>query len=307
MMKLILPLLLATSMFLNIPQSNATGNGEPGDQSQKPLFSFGIITDIHNCNCEPENSRFYRLSLPRLKEAVNSLKADSAEFLINLGDMIDRDIASYGPVLDLTDSSGLKTWYCLGNHDYSVETRYKKRLPVPLPEKTGYYSFMHGNFRFIILNGNELSTYASGNKASIKEAEEYIAGLKAEGNVNAVDWNGGIGSKQLTWLKSQLDDAAAKNEKVFIACHFPAWPENVHNLLNYKEVLSVLENYQNVIAWFSGHNHAGNYGNFNMIHFVTLKGMVETEKAGAYSLVEVYRNKIWIKGSGRERSQILAY
>ena len=44
-----------------------------------------------------------------------------------------------------------------------------------------------------------------------------------------------------------------------------------------------------------------------MIHFLTMKGIVESEKAGAWSLVEVYRNKIWIKGSGRERSQILAY
>jgi hypothetical protein len=38
-----------------------------------------------------------------------------------------------------------------------------------------------------------------------------------------------------------------------------------------------------------------------------MRGMVETEKTNSYSLVEVYKNKIWIKGSGREKSQILAY
>jgi hypothetical protein len=90
-------------------------------------------------------------------------------------------------------------------------------------------------------------------------------------------------------------------------CHFPVYPENVHNLLNYKEVNAILGKYHNVIAWFSGHNHAGNYGNFNMIHFVTLKGMVETESISSFALVEVWYNKIWIKGSGRERGQILAY
>ena len=68
-----------------------------------------------------------------------------------------------------------------------------------------------------------------------------------------------------------------------------------------------IEKYQNIIAWFNGHNHAGNYGNFNMIHFVTIKGMVETETNNSFALVEVYRNKIWIKGYGREKSQILAY
>jgi manganese-dependent ADP-ribose/CDP-alcohol diphosphatase len=300
-------LIAAALITFAMTQPEKPGDHITADQTQKPLFSFGIITDVHYCNCAHENSKFYNKSLPRLRDAMNSLKDDSADFVISLGDLINSDIDSYGPVLDIIDSSGLKTLYCLGNHDYSVESKYKKRLPVPLPEKAGYYSFMQGNFRFIVLNGNEVSTYAHSNKAAIKEAEEYIASLKADSMINAIDWNGGISEKQITWLRAQLDEAAAKKEKVFIVCHFPAWPENVHNLLNYKEVLSVLENYHNIIAWFSGHNHAGNYGNFNMIHFVTLKGMVETEKAGAYSLVEVYRNKIWIKGSGRERSQILAY
>jgi len=106
---------------------------------------------------------------------------------------------------------------------------------------------------------------------------------------------------------TQLDKSVEKNEKVIIFCHFPVFPENVHNLLNYNEVLSVLSGYQNVIAWFNGHNHTGNYGNFNKIHFITIKGMVETETSGSFALVEVYRNKIRIRGSGREKEQILAY
>ena len=298
-----LSIIIPLTMSYHVKQVNTT----PPDQGQKPLFSFGIITDVHHCNAQPDGSRFYYKSLSRLEEAVNSFKADSLKFLINLGDLIDRDFESFGPALHLLNSSGLKIYHCLGNHDYSVEPRQKKKLPLPLPEKSGYYSFMQGNFRFIILNGNELSTYASTNKSVISKAEEYIAGLQAEGKINAFDWNGGISIKQMEWLKMQLDEASVKNEKVFIFCHFPIYPENIHNLLNYSEVNHLLENYHNIIAWFSGHNHSGNYGNFNMIHCVTLKAMVETEKTGAYSLVEVYRNKIWIKGSGRERSQILAY
>ena len=71
-------------------------------------------------------------------------------------------------------------------------------------------------------------------------------------------------------------------------------------------MLNILEKYNNILAWFSGHNHSGNYGNFNLIHFVTFKGMVETETNSSYAEVEIYKNKIWIKGSGREKSQILA-
>jgi len=300
-------LIIAALINLAMPDADINRDSCTDDQGQEPLFSFGIITDVHYCNCEPSGSRFYNKSLPRLRSAMQSLKASPADFVINLGDLIDQDHESFKPVLDVIDSSGLKTWHCLGNHDFSVDRKYKRRLPIPLPEKEGYYSFVHKGFRFIVLNGNEVSTYGSGNRRSIKTAEEYIAGLKAEGSINAIDWNGGISAEQLSWLDKELSDAGSANEKVFIFCHFPVWPENMHNLLNYKDVLSVLENHHNIIAWFGGHNHEGNYGNFNLIHCVTLRGMVESEETTAWSLVEVYSNKIWIKGAGREKNIILAY
>ncbi len=77
--------------------------------------------------------------------------------------------------------------------------------------------------------------------------------------------------------------------------------------LNYKDVLKVIGRYQNTIAWFNGHNHAGNYGKINSTHFVTFKGMVETPDQNSFARIDVYRNKILITGSGREKSQILAY
>ena len=85
------------------------------------------------------------------------------------------------------------------------------------------------------------------------------------------------------------------------------FPESEHNLLNDKDVLYILKGYTNVIAFFAGHNHHGNYGNLNMTHFVNLKGMVETENTTSFSRVEVYGHKIWIHGTGREKSVILAY
>jgi len=291
-----------------MPDKNHSGGLQPVDQSQKPLFSFGIIADVQYADHDPGGNRFYRSSLIKLREAVTSFKEDSADFIINLGDLIDRDYGSYKMVLGIIDSSGLKVYHVTGNHDYSVDSRFKKRLPVlPTSSKEGYYSFIYKNFRFIFLNGNEISTYLSNNKTAIKKAEDYIARMKDKGENNAIDWNGGISSKQLAWLTNQLNEATGKNEKVFLICHFPVVPKNVHNLLNYKEVLPILEKYHNIIAWFNGHNHAGNYGNFNMIHFVTFKGMVETEKNNSFALVEVYKNKIWIRGYGREKNQILTY
>jgi hypothetical protein len=284
--------------------NTSSGHEQSG---QKPLFRFGIIADVQYCSSEHEGERYYRNSLSKLREAVSSLQTDSAEFIINLGDLIDRDYSSFDPVLNIIDSSGISIYHLTGNHDYEVKPRQKKRLPLRIPGKEGYYSFVKDNFRFIMLNGNELSTYGPGNKSVVKQAQEYLENLRKEGNINATDWNGGVSVRQLEWLMIQLDEAAEGNEKVIICCHFPVYPENIHNLLNYNEILSVLSGYNNVVAWFNGHNHAGNYGNVNMIHFLTMKGMVETENTNSFALVEVYNNRIWIKGYGREKSQILAY
>jgi manganese-dependent ADP-ribose/CDP-alcohol diphosphatase len=299
--------ILPAILLLSMPDITKTAAAVRSDQNQEPIFSFGVIADVQYCNCEPSGTRYYNKSLSKLREALTSLKSDSAEFLLNLGDLIDRDYKSFRPVLDIIDSSEFKVWHCIGNHDYSVDARHKRRLPFDMPSKDGYYSFVYKGFRFIVLNGNEISIYSSIKKSAIKYAEDYLTSLRNMGNINAVDWNGGMSARQIEWLLTQLDESVERNEKVIIFCHFPVYPENVHNLLNYREVLSGLSGYQNIIAWFNGHNHAGNYGNFNQIHFITVKGMVETENTGSFALVEVYHNKIWIRGSGRERAQILAY
>jgi manganese-dependent ADP-ribose/CDP-alcohol diphosphatase len=306
-MKLLIVSLFTAIIITHMPEKPDSGTLISLNQSQKPLFSFGVVADVQYCDCEPEGTRIYRSSLSKLREAVNSFKSDSVHFVVNLGDLIDRDFSSYIPVLNILDSSGLKVYHVTGNHDYSVDSRYKNKLPVLKHNPKGYYSFVHKNFRFIFLNGNEISTYSSDNKKSEKKGEELLISMKTNQEINAMEWNGGFSEVQIDWLKKELDSATEVNEKVFLICHFPAVPENIHNLLNYKEVLTLLNGYHNIVAWFNGHNHAGNYGNYNMIHFVTYKGMVETESTNSFAIVDVYRNKLWIRGSGREKSMILAY
>jgi manganese-dependent ADP-ribose/CDP-alcohol diphosphatase len=306
-MRILIAVILSVLISILMPDKLEAPVSGPAIQDQVPLFSFGLIADIQYCDCDPLGTRYYRSSLEKLAEAVRSFRSDSPAFVINLGDIIDKDLASYKPVYRILDTSGFRIYSVTGNHDYSVEPRLKRHIPPLESNKEGYYSFVYNNFRFIFLNGNDLSTYATNNKSAIKEANDYILKLKNDGEINGIDWNGGLSSKQFLWLTNQLNTAARNNEKVFIMCHFPVFPVNEHNLLNYRDLLTVLEGYSNIIAWFSGHNHAGNYGNLNMIHFITMRGMVETEKTNSYSLVEVYKSKIWIKGSGREKSQILAY
>ena len=275
-------------------------------KNQQSLFSFGIIADVQYADKEPAGTRFYKSSIAKLKEAVSVFKKDSVDFVITLGDLIDQDFNSYEPLLSIIDSSGLKFYHVSGNHDYSVDPAYKENLPATYFTKPGYFAFTHKNFRFIFINGNEISTYSTEDESIIKKAETIIDSIKNTGGNNAVEWNGAVSKNQLLWLDKKINDASLGNRKVILICHFPVYPENVHNLLNYKDVLSVISKYRNCIAWFNGHNHEGNYGKKGNTHYVTFKGMVETESLNSFARVDIYSNEISIIGSGRENNQILS-
>lgn len=306
-MRLFKTLISITVILMNMSFDTKPEEKANAVQDQKPLFSFGLIADVQYADSEPAGTRYYKSSLNKLRESLSVISKDSVDFVITLGDLIDRDYKSYKPVLSILDSSGLKFFHVTGNHDYSVYPVYKKRLPAEYTNRPGYYSFSHSNFRFIFLNGNEISTYSSNSKMKIKKAGVLLDSLKIRGESNAVEWNGGISDKQLLWLDNQINEAHVLNEKAFIFCHFPVFPENVHNLLNYRDILIVLGKYKNTIAWFNGHNHEGNYGKLGMTHFVTIKGMVETERENSFATIDVYRNRIRIVGSGREKNQILDF
>lgn len=287
-------------------KNEVSSDGMTEAVEEKPLFSFGLISDVQYADIPHAGERYYRSSFGKLDEALSSFRTDSVEFIINLGDLIESDYESFKPVLNAINSSSIKTYHITGNHDYSIDPRCLNRLPVLAGSKKGYYSVVKMNYRFVFLNGNDVSTYASADKAKIKEAKDYLEKLKNKGEINAIEWNGGIGDEQCQWIISQLKEASVSSERVVFLCHFPVAPENIHNLLNYKYVRSLLPKDGN-IAWLSGHNHEGNYEQADNNHFVTFKGMVETKRTNSFAIVDVYSNKLIIRGYGRENSRVLTF
>ena len=120
-----------------------------------------------------QGQKDYRGSINRLKEAMNTLTVDSVDFIVNLGDLIDNDHKSFNPVIKIFEESGLNIYHCLGNHEFYQEQQ--NNIPYNIP-KSGYYSFSRYGFRFIFLNGNEISTYAK--EKAIAEAEKYLENLE---------------------------------------------------------------------------------------------------------------------------------
>jgi len=302
MVKIIIFFFIIYTAILTASPMNMTNE----KQDDKAILTFGLIADIQYCDCNSHGTRFYSHSLNKLTEAIDDFNTGKAEFIVNLGDLIDRDFRSFKPVLDRLEESKKPVFHLLGNHDYSIKQRYKKRMTTMLAGEDAYYSFSRSGFRFIILNSCDISTY-SGSLRSRLKAAAILTRLQREGQKNAFDWNGAIGSKQINWFKSELEEARDMGQEVFIFSHHPVEPEGAHNIYNSKEMLTIVSGFDNIIAWFSGHNHMGDYGYYSGIHFLTLKAVVETADTNSRALVEVYEDYLLIEGRGREESRKLLY
>jgi predicted phosphodiesterase len=288
--------------------------------------TIGIFTDCQYCNCEANGNRQYRLSLAKLDSCIemfNSLKLDA---VFHLGDMIDHNYASYDSVLPRFAKFKAPLNLVLGNHDYMIKTKYKAGLTehIGLMENRqkvhtgwiqdrysmkngkipGTYTVTIGNWRFIVLNGDDLSYFAPQDKEQTDERNDMVGQQYMELKANGMPWNGGIGRKQMLWLDEQLKAGGAEGKNVIILCHFPLFGKENHILFNSREVFALISSYPCVKAWFNGHYHAGAYFYKDGIHLVNFKGMVDTKK-NTFAVVTLTTDSIFIKGYGRETDREL--
>jgi len=273
------------------------------EPSGKPLFSFGVIADCQYCNVKvPKTAqRQYALSPKKLAACVEHLNRLDLRFVVHLGDFIDRDFESFADVSPIYDKLKADHYHVLGNHDFEVADEQKAKVPAALGLESRYYQFRYHGYRFIALDGNDVSlhAYPAGDPRH-KAAKAVHKKLP----VGTPTWNGAVGQVQLAWLKKALAEAKRAGERVILFCHFPVYPENVHNLWNAAEVLALVRESHAVVAYMNGHNHAGNYGRLAKRHFVTFSGMVDTEQT-AYAVVHVHGDRLEIRGFGRQKTMTL--
>lgn len=264
-------------------------------------FRFGTIADCQYADIRGEGVRKYALSEQKLKKCVGELNSMDLDYVVNLGDLIDRDFDSYEVIQPILNRLNIPVYNVLGNHDYDVADNRKDEVPEKLNMPSRYYDFEVKGWRFVVLDGNDISFHAyPQNSAQYEKADEYYE----QQNIESPEWNGAIGDKQIAWLKKTLKKASGNKEKVVLFCHFPIYPENNHNLWNAKEIVQVIEDYPCVKAYMSGHNHEGNYDMKAGIHYLTFKGMVDTEQ-NSYAIVNVYKDRLKIQGYGREEDRVM--
>jgi manganese-dependent ADP-ribose/CDP-alcohol diphosphatase len=276
-------------------------------QQDSPLFSFGLFSDVQYCDCPTAGSRYYRNSISKFGEAISAYNQQDLAFAIHLGDFIDRHYESFDTLLLLQKSLKAPLYQVLGNHDFDVAEKQIRKVPGRLGLKKRYYDFSIGTFRFIVLDGNDVSLQASKGSRHYAAAQAQLQKLQEIGRQSAKPYNGGLSKKQLQWLQNRLEQAKQAKESVVIFSHYPAFPDDAHTLWNADELLEILDQYKHVRAYFNGHNHAGQYEQRKGVHYLNIKGMVETPDQTAYSLVRVFEDRIELKGYGREQDRILRW
>jgi len=67
----------------------------------------------------------------------------------------------------------------------------------------------------------------------------------------------------------------------------------------------LIKPYKNVKLFFNGHNHSGAYQKVNGVHYLTFKGMVDTENTSSFAKVKFDKDTIFVEGFDRELSRKL--
>lgn len=275
-----------------------------GEITKKPIISFGMVTDAHYA-ARPGSHRAYNESLAKMTECVTVMNEKNVDFLIQLGELIDKPGELEDASPSATEAAALEAlsaiaevfaqfkgprYHVLGNHDMGglSKAQFMSGLEsTGIDKDATYYSFSAKGIHFVVLDGcfnEKMEPYEPGN-FTWKDS-----------------W---IPPEQIEWLRQDL---ASTDKPVIVFVHQPLAGNLNHMVKNAEEVRKVLEADQNVLAVFTGHDHRGQYDFIEGIHYYTLKAMVEGSGAerNAYAIVEVYAdNRMVITGYREAESDVL--
>ena len=283
---------LVTLLFLHAPCMQT-----------EPVLKIGLVADPQYADKPPSGTRYYRESTWKLKEAMGTFNDNRVDFVQNLGDIIDGDWNSFDSILPVYRflHPEIENFHLLGNHDFAVDSSHLAELLERLSMPNFYYSYVRKGWRFIVLDATDIAFFSNALHGYPADMVEAYYGA-TEGNPNHFSWNGATGEKQLKWLKQEVDSAGILGQRVIVFSHMPVRPLGIReNMWNDNQVIDILENHPQVVAFINGHNHAGNYEMEKGLHYVTIHGMVE-DSVSSYGLLEVYEDHLLLNGFGSQET-----
>ncbi len=276
----------------------------------KLLLSFGVISDCQYADRDDNtglasdgrhmHDNRFRQSPAKLAEAIEFFNQQNLEFIVHLGDFVDRDVTrSAPPVLEIAARAHAPFWHVLGNHEYWEAGCDEQEILRLYGLGAPYYAKRAEGHRFLVLDTNELGVvkHAKGT-AEYEAGAQYLQQYIDAGAPQAKSWNGGVGDAQLEWLRAQIADAHAAGERVVLFSHHPVFPPNGSNVLNDDEVLRVIDESDGVVAYLNGHNHFGAVGVRHDVPYITMPAILQGT-ANAYSVANVYEDSLELISYGR--------
>lgn len=266
----------------------ATLDSAPLWADEQKLLRVGLVTDLHHADKPFAGSRHYRESVKKLIEAGDHFQQAKANFIVELGDLIDAADSvdteqKYLATINREFSTISKDrHYVLGNH--CVDTLTKDEFLGGVEQRQSYYSFDRGGFHFVVLDA-----------CFRGDGQPY-------GRKNS-KWNdANIPAAELEWLEADLK---ATDKQVIVFAHQRLDVSSDHGVKNCPAVRRILEGSGKVRVVFQGHSHQNDLKDINDIHYLTLVAMVEgfgVENNG-YSLMEITTNgNISIKGFRKQKT-----
>ena len=266
------------------------------------------MADCQYADIPRAGSRFYRESTGKLEAAIGRLNREELAFTIHAGDFIDRDFRSFDVLDPIAAKLKSPLRHVLGNHDFDVADTEKPEVPGRLGLDRGYYSWVERGFRFVVLDTNEVSTYRHPEKArETRRGEAALAAAVASKAAGAKPWNGQPGEEQMAWLDQELRDAGEAGENAIVIGHHPILPTEGHAIWNAPVLADLLGKHTAAKVYLNGHNHAGAYADADGLHFLTLRGMVETQSENAFAVVSVFPGQLAVEGFDRQESHDLKF
>lgn len=212
---------------------------------EKPV-RFAIASDFHAPDI-PDGEH-------RVATFIKAANDEKVDFIIELGDFCRLDSASQ-VYRDLWNSFPGGKYHVIGNHDMDRYTFEEYTQGMNMPAR--YYSFDHGDFHFIVLDGNNLF---DGKKYTHYARANYYVDAKKRAHIDP---------EQMEWLKKDL---AATNKRCILFSH-----QSIEEALNNgAEVRKILEaenqraGFKKVVMAFGGHNHSNYSKEINGITYVQI-------------------------------------
>ena len=298
------------------------------------MIRFGAIADLQYADRDDAIGRSYRASIGKFLEAAGTFAAEKVPFVLQLGDATDGGLKNYLAVqelFDVSEKNGVVWRHVLGNHDWGVPDERKKSVCADFNAgDNGYYDFTAvdpndaaNRWRFVVLNGNEISEYAASTDEERAEAKRRREAIRLPNGSSPASWNGAVADAQLGWLDERLADAEKNGEKAVVCSHFPLYAQTrslkkraaaaiLPNLdlyftslgvstWNGSAILDVLDRHSCVKAFFAGHLHEGGFGVRKNVAHVTFNGAVEAPR-NAFAFVELHPDRIVVEGRADQPS-----